>query len=83
MDIAHALFHQDSQHLLARAAQIESSPALGRSEATVLLYSAMLRAAGLDWFEQGDVWAKIATLRPASHALQAKRNESALTHHGV
>lgn len=67
MDIAHTLFHQDSQHLLARAAQTEPSPALGRRETTVLLYSSMLRAAGLDWFEQGDVWAKVTTLRPASH----------------
>jgi protein-L-isoaspartate(D-aspartate) O-methyltransferase len=71
MDIAHTLFHQDSQHLLARAAQTESNPALGRRESTVLLYSAMLRAAGLDWFEQGDVWAKVTALRPASHAHHA------------
>ena len=28
----------------------------------------MLRAAGLDWFEQGDAWAKVAALRPAAQA---------------
>jgi protein-L-isoaspartate(D-aspartate) O-methyltransferase len=27
----------------------------------------MMRGAGLDWFEQGDVWAKIAVLRPATN----------------
>lgn len=26
----------------------------------------MMRGAGLDWFEQGDVWAKVAALRPAT-----------------
>ncbi|MET8757572.1 methyltransferase, FxLD system [Lentzea sp. NPDC004782] len=66
MDIAHTLFHHDSRHHLARAR--ETAPAaLGQRETTVLLFSAMLRAAGLDWFEQGDVWAKIAALRPAHH----------------
>ncbi|MGH3943402.1 MAG: thiopeptide-type bacteriocin biosynthesis protein [Pseudonocardiaceae bacterium] len=67
MTVAHTLFHQDSQHFLARAAEAKSSPALGQRETTVLLYSAMLHAAGLDWFEQGDVWAKVTALRPASH----------------
>ena len=28
----------------------------------------MMRGAGLDWFEQGDVWAKVAALRPASQS---------------
>lgn len=65
MDAAHLLFHQDSRHLLTR----ESSPAagrLGRRETAVLLCSAMMRAAGLDLFEQADVWAKVAVLRPAA-----------------
>ncbi|RKT86367.1 protein-L-isoaspartate(D-aspartate) O-methyltransferase [Saccharopolyspora antimicrobica] len=64
MDIAHTLFHHDSRHCLARTT---APAALGQRETTVLLFSAMLRAAGLDWFEQGDVWAKIAALRPAAH----------------
>lgn len=67
MDIAHTLFHHDSRHCLAR----KTAPAtLGPRETTVLLFSAMLRAAGLDWFEQGDVWAKIAVLRPGHHAVR-------------
>ncbi|MEX5636411.1 methyltransferase, FxLD system [Parafrankia sp. FMc2] len=64
MDIAHHLFHADSRHLLARAAQ-PTPPALGQREITVLLCSALLRAAELDIYEQGDVWAKVADLRPA------------------
>lgn len=64
MDIAHTLFHHDSRHCLARTT---APAALGQREATVLLFSAMLRAAGLDWFEQGDVWAKVAALRPTEH----------------
>lgn len=70
MDIAHTLFHHDSRHLLARAASqpAASGPALGRRETTILLFSTLLRAAGLDWFEIGDVWAKVADLRPAAHA---------------
>ncbi|KKD06494.1 methyltransferase, FxLD system [Streptomyces sp. WM6386] len=62
-DAAHELFHSDSRHLLT----YQPSPMhLGRRETAVLLASAMMRAAGLDWFEQGDVWAKVAALRPAT-----------------
>ncbi|KPI27136.1 Thiopeptide-type bacteriocin biosynthesis domain containing protein [Actinobacteria bacterium OV320] len=61
MDAAHELFHCDSRHLLT----YQPSPMhLGRRETAVLLASAMMRGAGLDWFEQGDVWAKVAALRP-------------------
>ncbi|RSM80870.1 methyltransferase, FxLD system [Kibdelosporangium aridum] len=74
MDIAHTLFHHDSRHCLARTT---ASAALGQRETTVLLFSAMLRAAGLDWFEQGDVWAKVAVLRPADRAehIDSERTE--------
>lgn len=64
MRIAHDLFHHDSHHILARAAQV-TAPALGQRETSALLCSVMLRAAGLDWFEQGDTWAKVGALRPA------------------
>jgi protein-L-isoaspartate(D-aspartate) O-methyltransferase len=63
MDAAHDLFHEDSRHLLT----YQPGPGrLGRSETAVLLLSAMMRAANLDWYEQGDVWAKAAALRPAA-----------------
>ncbi|MFF3437608.1 methyltransferase, FxLD system [Streptosporangium sp. NPDC002721] len=64
MSVAHELFHHDSHHLLTRAAR-HDGPALGQRETTALLCSAMLRAAGLDLYEQGDVWEKVAELRPA------------------
>jgi protein-L-isoaspartate(D-aspartate) O-methyltransferase len=77
MDIAHTLFHDDSRHCLARATGAGFAPALGQRETTVLLFSIMLRAAGLDWFEQGDVWAKVTASRPATHAhsVSAQRTE--------
>lgn len=70
MDAADELFHGDSRHLLT----YHMSPQhLGRRETAVLLASAMMRNAGLDWFEQGDVWAKVATLRPATNPLPPQR----------
>jgi protein-L-isoaspartate(D-aspartate) O-methyltransferase len=68
MTIAHTLFHHDSRHLLVRAAPPNTTPVMGQRETTVLLFATMLRAAGLDWFEQGDVWAMIVDLRPATPA---------------
>ncbi len=61
MEAAHELFHRDSSHLLA---YVPGPGHLGRRETTILLASAMMRGARLDWFEQGDVWAKVAALRP-------------------
>ncbi|MEO3972339.1 methyltransferase, FxLD system [Streptomyces sp. CAU 1734] len=70
MDAAHELFHSDSHHLLT----YQPGPKhLGRRETVVLLVSAMLRGAGLDWFEQGDVWSKVAALRAATDPLTAER----------
>ncbi len=73
MRIAHHLFHHDSRHLLARAAQ--HSPALGQRETAVLLFSVLLRGAGQDRYEQGDVWAKVFDLRPAAHVLTTKQSD--------
>lgn len=70
MDAAHELFHSDSRHLLT----YQPNPThFGRRETTVLLASAMMRGAGLDWFEQGDVWAKVAALRPATNPPHPER----------
>ncbi|MGN9813429.1 thiopeptide-type bacteriocin biosynthesis protein [Micromonospora sp. BQ11] len=63
MQVAHDLFHQDSRQLLLGPG-LTGSAALGRSELAVLLSSVLMRSAGLDWYEQGDVWAKVAELRP-------------------
>ncbi|MER5938651.1 methyltransferase, FxLD system [Streptomyces sp. NPDC001928] len=70
MEAAHELFHSDSRHLLT----YQPSPMhLGRRETAVLLASAMMRGAGLDWFEQGDVWAKVAGLRPVTNPPHPER----------
>lgn len=61
MDVAHTLFHQDSRHILTHPRRIHG---IGRRELALILISTAMRAAGLDWFEQGDVWAKVAAQRP-------------------
>jgi thiopeptide-type bacteriocin biosynthesis protein len=63
MDIAHRFFRADSQGVLDYARH--QGTALGRRELSVLLISAMLVAARLDWFERGDVFGQVAGLRPA------------------
>lgn len=69
MNAAHELFHTDSRHLLTYPVQAGH---LGRRETAVLLVSAMMRAAGLDWYEQGDVWDKVAAERPAPPILASE-----------
>lgn len=78
MDVAHELFHHDSRNILDHLYRLDQPhrqatdpavasriSALGRRELALLLFSVLLRAAGQDWYEQGDVWAKVADLRPA------------------
>ncbi|MEU7800667.1 thiopeptide-type bacteriocin biosynthesis protein [Micromonospora arborensis] len=59
MSAAHALFHHDSHHLLD---YLSDNPD-DRREHALILCTALMRAAGLDINEQGDVWAKIAEQR--------------------
>ncbi|WP_103502966.1 MULTISPECIES: thiopeptide-type bacteriocin biosynthesis protein [unclassified Streptomyces] len=67
MATAHRLFHHDSRHLLAHLTQ---HPAAGhRRELSILLCTTMLRAAQLDWYEQGDVWARVADHREPPAAI--------------
>jgi protein-L-isoaspartate(D-aspartate) O-methyltransferase len=73
MTAACDLFHADSGHLLDHL-QDPNRP-IGQRETSALLCSTLLRGAGLDWFEQGDVWAKVRALRrprqpaiPTGHA---------------
>ncbi|MGV9387419.1 methyltransferase, FxLD system [Nonomuraea sp. NPDC003707] len=73
METTHTLFHHDSRYLLTRAAEPDP-PRLSMRETSVVLCGALLRAASLDWYEQGDVWAKVAELRPArSEVIPAER----------
>lgn len=63
MDLAHDLFHADSRHLLDHLRQARTDH---RRELGLLLGSVLMRAAGQDWYEQGDVWARVAAHRPTS-----------------
>ena len=70
MAIAHGLFCADSRAVL-RYAHLDKPP-IGRRELSVLLTIALLNAARLDWFEHGDVFARIAsTARSCRHKRQA------------
>jgi thiopeptide-type bacteriocin biosynthesis protein len=71
MNIAHEMFCADSRGVLDHIRQ--PAPNLGRRELSVLLISALLRAAGLDWFEHGDVFSRVAEMRPAPAAADAGR----------
>ncbi|MET7717814.1 thiopeptide-type bacteriocin biosynthesis protein [Streptomyces sp. NPDC005407] len=51
---AHVLFSADSHHILNHA-----DVPLGCREMSVVLCTIMMRAAGLEWYEQGDVWGRV------------------------
>ncbi|MFC0862226.1 thiopeptide-type bacteriocin biosynthesis protein [Sphaerimonospora cavernae] len=64
MRVAHRLFHADSRNLLAYLADTRGSPGVDhRRELSILLCTLLLRAARLDWYEQGDVWARVTDHR--------------------
>ncbi|MFF7081765.1 thiopeptide-type bacteriocin biosynthesis protein [Streptomyces lavendulae] len=67
---AHRLFHADSRHLLDRTRHV---PGLGRRERSVLLCTVLLGSAGLEWFEQGDVWDRVAGMRPLPDDITAEQ----------
>ncbi|MEV0681715.1 thiopeptide-type bacteriocin biosynthesis protein [Actinosynnema sp. NPDC050436] len=62
MSIAHDLFCTDSRAItdLIRHHHID----LGRRELSVLLCTALIRAAGAERYEQGDTWHRVARERP-------------------
>lgn len=64
MAVAHELFHQDSRYLLAQP----DRQLFGLRETSVLLYSVLIRAAGLGWDEQREVWVKVSEHRPSDPA---------------
>jgi len=68
MAVAHRFFHADSANILDHISPTGSGtdprPALlGRRELSLLLCATLLRAAGLDWHEQGDVWHRVTRMR--------------------
>lgn len=63
IDTIHDLFCADSCGVLAYLRH--DHPGIGRRELSILLISGLFQAAGLDAFERGDVFARVAQLRPA------------------
>ncbi|WP_219419629.1 thiopeptide-type bacteriocin biosynthesis protein [Pseudonocardia nigra] len=63
MDIAHDLFHVDSRGALTYLARPRQ---VGRRELSILLCTALMRSARQDYGEQGDIWHRVAQLRPLS-----------------
>ncbi|MBN1170630.1 MAG: thiopeptide-type bacteriocin biosynthesis protein [Micromonosporaceae bacterium] len=84
MAVAHQFFHADSSAILDyldTGGTPGSQPArLGRREMSMVLCTALLRAAGQDWHEQGDVWQRVTRMRPlpADVANQAHRTVPAV-----
>jgi thiopeptide-type bacteriocin biosynthesis protein len=66
MAAAHRLFHADSSNILDYLHPNEPTPhrKLGSAEMSLLLCAALMRAADQEWHEQGDIWHRIAQMRP-------------------
>lgn len=60
MASAHRLFHRDSRSLIDH---LQGDAGKHRRETSLMLCSLLMRSAGLDWYEQGDVWARISDHR--------------------
>lgn len=64
MEVAHRHFHTDSHHTLTYLRAVHDRERDDqRRELALLLATALMRGAGLDWYEQGDVWATVADHR--------------------
>ncbi|MEU9737197.1 thiopeptide-type bacteriocin biosynthesis protein [Streptomyces sp. NPDC048002] len=60
MASAHRFFHHDSRSLLEH---LQRTGGPHRRETSLMLCSILMRSAGLDWYEQGDVWARVSAHR--------------------
>ncbi|MCK9922190.1 thiopeptide-type bacteriocin biosynthesis protein [Frankia sp. AgPm24] len=65
MDVAHLLFHHDSHNVLAHLGRACPEH---RAEIGLVLAAALLNAAGQDYYEQGDVWTRVAGHRRTRQA---------------
>ncbi len=71
MDIAHALFAADSRGVLELV--VAGRTGLGRRELSLLLVCALLRGAGLEWYERGDLFDRVCVERPLPHDVPAEK----------
>lgn len=76
MDVAHRLFHQDSRHILDHRGDTHADSTGHhdkRREISILLCTTLMRGAGQDWYEQGDIWARVAENRPLPSEMSLDR----------
>jgi thiopeptide-type bacteriocin biosynthesis protein len=77
MAVAHRLFHTDSHCILDYLRHLDMAvqpdDVLGRREVSVLLCSSLFRAAGQDWYERGDIWHRVAQMRPLPNGIPTDR----------
>lgn len=71
MNAAHNLFCADTRGVLDYLRH--KAPGIGRRELSILLLSGLLHAAGLDTFECGDVFDRVARLRPTPADAHTRR----------
>ncbi len=66
MHIAHELFHADSVAILdyLRRQAAPTTHAIGRRELSILVCTALFRAARQEWHEHADIWQRITAMRP-------------------
>lgn len=62
MAVAHDLFHRDSRCILDHLAR--PTPTTGRREVSILLCNLLMAGATQDWYERGDIWARVVAHRP-------------------
>jgi thiopeptide-type bacteriocin biosynthesis protein len=74
MAAAHQLFHDDSRAILRLLAR--DNTGLGRRELSLLLCSTLMNSAGLEWYEQGDVWHRVAHERPLPPDVPTRKLDS-------
>lgn len=69
--VVHNLFCADTRGVLGYVRQTD--PGLGRRELSLLLLRALQQHAGLDSFEAGDVFSRVADIRPTPREADANR----------
>lgn len=78
MASAHRFFHRDSRSVLEF---LRSEAGGHRREVSLMLCGLLMRSAGLDWYEQGDVWARVTDHRALSSG--AERDDRRQLHASV
>lgn len=71
IEVAHNLFCADSRAIVTVLPGAEVI--LGRRELSLLLCSTLMRAANLEWYEQGDVWHRVIQERPLPDGVPAAK----------